>query len=132
MKKKQATTLDTLPLLNRKHEMTDPLKGKYCKKHTFKREFELAKQRLASLGGQVVEGVHDYEAFTYEIEGLKLIFYPHKTSANNHHIRIRSVGKTDKSILRKAIFLLAENSCTFQYPMDRQLHNEAVTNSLKA
>jgi hypothetical protein len=111
--------------------MADPLRGKYCHKGYHRDEFETAKKRLAPLGGKVEPGVHDYEAFTYERPGLRLIFYPHKTSAQNYHIRVRSVGKTDPKVLRKAIFALAENTCTFQYPMDTKLHQEAVNAALK-
>lgn len=106
--------------------MADPLKGRYTERRYFRDEFQKAKDRLAHLGGQVIPGLHDYEAFIYESAKLRLIFYPHKTSAGNHHIRVRTSGKFDKKALRDAIFALAENSCTFQFPADTKLHQEAV------
>jgi hypothetical protein len=102
----------------------DPMKGKYCK--IFKEEFAKARERLAPLGGKLEYGENDYEAFIFKMPGLHLIFYPHMTSAGNRHIRVRSAGKTDRQLLKTAIFALAENSCTFQYPMDRKLHQDAV------
>lgn len=112
--------------------MGDPLKGRYTERRYFGDEFQKASNRLAHLGGVVSPGVHDYEAFTYESARLRLIFYPHKTSAGNHHIRVRTSGKFDKKALREAIFALAENSCTFQFPADIRLHEEAVFASLRA
>ena len=111
--------------------MADPLKGKYTQKGHFRQEFQVACERLAHLGGTVTPGVHDYEAFVYEGEGVRLVFYPHATSAGNRHIRIRATGKPKEKALRAAIFALAENSCTFQYPADRQLHYEAVRHALR-
>jgi hypothetical protein len=105
-----------------------PGRDSYYRAHKmyFGPEFETAKERLASLGGQVTPGAHDYEAFVYEVEGLRLIFYPHRTTAGNYHIRIRTSGKFNREVLRKAIFALAENTCTFQFPADPVMHREAV------
>jgi hypothetical protein len=107
------------------------MRGKYTQKNMFRREFEAARDRLASLGGSVEPGVNDYEAFTYSAPGVRLIFYPHKTSAGNHHIRVRAGGKCEPKKLRAAIFALAENSCTFQFPADPSLHREAVSAALQ-
>lgn len=109
----------------------DPLRGKYTQKHLFRAEFDKARERLASLGGIVEPGVHDYEAFTYTASGVRLIFYPHKTSAGNRHIRVRSVGNCDAQKLQEAIFALAENSCTFQFPEDKKLQDEAKLAALR-
>jgi len=110
--------------------MSDPMRGKYVRKKAFGAEFQKAQARLAPLGGKVEPGVFDYEAFTYTAPGLKLIFYPHRTTAGNYHIRIRHVGKPDPKALRAAIFALAENTCTFTYPADYALHGEAVRAAL--
>lgn len=109
----------------------DPLRGKYTQKNYFRREFETAKARLATLGGDVLPGEHDYEAFTYSAPGIRLIFYPHRTSAGNYHIRVRAAGKPETKKLRDAIFALAENTCTFQFPAYRSLHDEAVRHNLR-
>lgn len=110
--------------------MPDPMRGKYTQKSAFKREYETAKERLAPLGGIVEPGSNDYEAFIYTSPGLRLIFYPHKTSAGNRHIRVRTSGSYDSKKLRAAIFALAENTCTFQFPADTKLHAEAVRAAL--
>lgn len=108
----------------------DPMAGKYTLRE-FKEEFEKAKARLAPLGGTVSSGVHDYEAFVYDTLDLRLVFYPHKTTARNYHIRVRTSGKFSREALRKAIFALAENTCTFQFPADTQLHGEAVRAAIR-
>jgi len=106
--------------------VSDPMRGKYCRKNTFLEEFNKAQDRLKPLGGKVEPGTADYEAFIFSMPGLKLIFYPHRTTANNQHIRVRACNGADPKLLRKAILALAENTCTFQFPMDKALHREAV------
>lgn len=109
----------------------DPLCGLYTQRRYFGADFQKARERLAPLGGVVQAGEHDFEAFTYTLPGkLRLIFYPHRTTAGNHHIRVRVSGKFDPKALRDALFALAENSCTFQCPSHAELHREAVTAAL--
>jgi len=112
--------------------MSDPLRGKYTEKRLFRHDFMAAKERLAPLGGKVVAGTNDYEAFIYEGPKLRLIFYPHKTSAGNYHIRVRPSGKFDMDTLRAALFALEENTCTFQCPTHPKLHDEAVHAAIEA
>lgn len=90
-----------------------------------------AEQRLAGLGGKLMDSPHDYEMWRWMHPDLTLIFYPHRTSANNYHCRVRAGYCTNRETLRKAIFALAENSCTFQFPTERKWHNEGVMASLK-
>lgn len=108
----------------------DPMAGRYTVTE-FKAEFEIAKARLAPLGGTFIVGTHNFEAFVYKGDGVKLLFYPHKTSAGNRHLRVRTAGAFKRDALRAAIFALAENSCTFQFPADIQLHAEAVRAALQ-
>lgn len=111
--------------------MTDPFKGMYLQKRMqlhkryFKAEYEDAGRRLAHLGGKLEPGVHDYQAFTFTMPGLRLVFYPHKTSASNYHIRVRTEGKADQELLVQAFRALRENnySCTFQFPAHRNLEH---------
>jgi hypothetical protein len=107
--------------------MTDPLKGLYTQKRYFKAEFEDAGRRLAHLGGKLEPGVHDYQAFTFTMPGLRLVFYPHKTSASNYHIRVRAEGKADQELLAQAIQALKKDNftCTFGFPADRKLEDES-------
>lgn len=103
--------------------MTDPLKGLYTQKRHFKAEFEDAGRRLAHLGGKLEPGVHDYQAFTFTMPGLRLVFYPHKTSASNYHLRVRTEGKADEKLLREAFLALkrGNSGCTFDFPKRRDL-----------
>lgn len=107
--------------------MTDPLKGLYTQKRHFKAEFEDAGRRLAHMGGKLEAGVHDYQAFTFTLPGLRLVFYPHKTSASNYHIRVRTEGKADQALLAQAIQALRKDNytCTFQFPSNKKLEREA-------
>jgi hypothetical protein len=112
--------------------MADPLKGLYTQKRYFRHEWNLAQERLAPLGGKLEPGVHDYEAFIFTAPGLRLIFYPHTTkSTGNQHIRVRASKCTDRNMLKRAIYALAENSCTFSFPTERALHDEGVMLRLK-
>lgn len=93
--------------------MSDPLKGKY-RKH-YAQEFNLAATALSNHGGELEWGKHDHQAFVYREPTVCLVFYPHKTSAGHHHIRVRDQGSTDK---KRAATLMREldtsiNSCTF-------------------
>lgn len=101
------------------------MRGKYHKRE-FRREFESAKQRLAPLGGKVEPGVHDYEAFTYTAPGIRLIFYPHKTTAGHRHIRVREGGKCDPEKVVAAVHALHENTCNFHFPKFKDVHFEAM------
>lgn len=108
--------------------MSDPKKGKYTQKRYFGREFEDAKERLKEFGGKLEPGVFDYQAFTFSMPGLRLIFYPHKTSAWNYHIRVRTEGDVDKKKLLKvlkALYRGGNQGCTFQFPADRKLEAQA-------
>jgi len=110
----------------------DILRGMYTKKGYFLREFEAAKERLKPLGGEVIPGDKDYEAFIYIAEGIRLTFYPHKTSkTGNRHIRFRSSNNSDPKKVKDAVFALAENSCNFQYPTNPTMHRDAVNHALK-
>lgn len=111
--------------------MTDPLKGLYTQKRHFKAEYEDAVRRLAHMGGKLEAGVHDYQAFTFTMPGLRLVFYPHKTSASNYHIRVRTEGTADQGLLVQAIKALRDNnySCTFQFPAHRDLERQLQSES---
>lgn len=113
--------------------MSDPFKGMYLQKRMqlhkryFKAEYEDAGRRLAHLGGKLEPGVHDYQAFTFTMPGLRLVFYPHKTSASNYHLRVRTEGKADQKLLAQAIQALRKDNytCTFGFPADRELERES-------
>lgn len=66
--------------------------------------------------------VRNLNAPTYELarihgENFVMIAYPHKTSANNYHIRMRDGGSQDKRAYMEAVAeldKLAGFNCTFQ------------------
>lgn len=94
--------------------MRDKLAGKY--KSIYKSEFNLAKKILKDFEGKLEWSNSEYEAFTFKSDNLSLIFYPHRTSAGNYHIRVRGKGKNLESVLK----LLHEKSgynCTFSHKL---------------
>jgi len=76
--------------------MSDPDRGKYTK--LFAHEYQQAQYilfDLLKLEGMVAPGGHDYEAWTYSDDRVRIMFYPHKTSAGNRHIRVRDIGSRE-------------------------------------
>ncbi|KMW48113.1 hypothetical protein DEE91_00885 [Ralstonia pickettii] len=95
--------------------MRDPMAGKY--KRDYKLEFEIARVVLDGEPGELAWGVHDYEAMTFASADVRLIFYPHKTSAGNYHLRIRDQASKDKERAQSLMDRLqigSGHSCTFQ------------------
>lgn len=85
-------------------------------KRLYKHEFEFARAHLAADGGTVEWSPHDFEAFTYKAPGVSLVFYPHKTTANNRHIRVRDNGSKDKTRaaeLMTSLWAAHGYECTF-------------------
>jgi hypothetical protein len=82
----------------------------------YKDEFRQAEEFFADKGGVVEWSTHDYQAFTYKQEDkISLVFYPHKTTAGNHHIRVRDQGSKDKSLAKTLMHDLSKTTgtCTF-------------------
>lgn len=92
--------------------MEDKLAGKY--NTIYGREFKMAKKILQSFNGELEWSSNDYQAFTFKSKKLKLIFYPHKTSAGNYHIRVRGTGKNIGSILN-LLYSKSGFNCTFSH-----------------
>lgn len=90
-----------------------------------------AQTRLAGLGGKLVASDVQYEVMRWIHGDLVLIFYPHKTSAGNYHIRVRAGRCTDRSLLRKCVMALAENTCHFQFPSERDFHDEGLRQAIE-
>ena len=94
--------------------MIDKLAGKY--KSIYGMEFKLAKKILKDLNGKFDWSNNDYEAFTFKSDNLSLIFYPHRTSAGNYHIRVRGNGKKIKEVL-KLLYNKSGYNLTFYYKL---------------
>ena len=92
----------------------DPLRGKY-KKH-YSEEFDIAKEALKHTKGELNWADADYQAFIFRGPDVTLVFYPHKTSAGNYHLRVRNQNSKNKE---KAVALMRRldkatgSSCTF-------------------
>jgi hypothetical protein len=86
-------------------------------------EFERAQNFLLPLYGGIISWSNaDYEAFQYTNDGIRLIFYPHKTSAGNYHIRVRDGGSKNKvraQAIIDVIQLDLSTDCTFQQAKNR-------------
>jgi len=88
--------------------------GKYNK--FYKEEFELASAILKAERGHIEWSTYDYQAFTFKKPMVSLVFYPHKTSAGNYHIRVRNQGSKDKDQAERIMKMLYKKSghnCTF-------------------
>jgi hypothetical protein len=97
----------------------------------WKAEWDSADQRLKGLGGRLDWSPVAYEIMRWVHPDLTLIFYAHRTTAGNHHARVRAGRCTNRDLLRKCIFALAENTCTFQFPTEQKWHGEAVTQAIR-
>ena len=100
--------------------MRDPVAGKYQNWYT--PEFKMAAKILKGYDGKLEWSTNDYVAFTFVSEDLKLIFYPHKTSAGNRHIRVRDGGcKSVEDFTRVATLLYkgSGSNCTFPVKMGK-------------
>ncbi len=79
-------------------------------------EFAIAMMALIPYGGQLAWSKVKDEAFTYKSPYVSLVFYPHRTSAGNYHLRVRDNGSKNKKLtnsLMKRLDEAAGNNCTF-------------------
>ena len=71
---------------------------------------------LASEGGEMEESPHDYQCFTFKTGDVSLVFYPHRTTSRNYHIRVRDQGSKNKPEANRIMRMLDEGAgynCTF-------------------
>lgn len=79
-------------------------------------ELELAHGVAQAEGVKLLVSYHDYQVAKLVGEGVKLCIYPHKTSAGNHHLRVRDEGSKDKAraaAVARALDKSREFWCTF-------------------
>lgn len=71
----------------------------------------------AVLGSPPIWSDKDYECFRWQNAAgtVRLIFYPHRTSAWNYHVRVREQGSRDQAAARELLARLDNSSrdCTF-------------------
>jgi len=75
-----------------------------------------ATKMLENEGGTIEESPHDYQCFTFKADGVCLVFYPHRTTARNYHIRVRNQGSKNKEKAEKLMKMLDDGAgynCTF-------------------
>lgn len=79
-------------------------------------DFAMAKKILAGLPGCLEWVKAAYQAFRYRENDVCLIFYPHKTSAGNYHVRVRDQNSRDSKradFLMRKLYCESGNDCTF-------------------
>ena len=98
--------------------MNDPKAGQYSRH--YRNEFMLAQQIIDGFmkeeAGIVEWSSNDYEAFHYVTPPVRLIFYPHRTSAGAYHIRVRDHASKEPEHAKSLMRSLYEESgynCTF-------------------
>lgn len=69
--------------------MQDKLAGKY--NSIYGEEFKMVQKILKDFNGKLEWSKNNYEAFTFKSDNLNIIFYPHRTSSRNYHIRVRGM-----------------------------------------
>ena len=83
-------------------------------KKEWKPEFEHVKRVFPD--AEVFPVDANYELFHAVVDGVRMIFYPHKTSAGNYHVRVRNGTpgkKTEFSVLAMILQESKPPSCTF-------------------
>lgn len=88
-----------------------------ARKRDWQIEFDIAGRVLSQEAGELAWATDNHVAFRFIGEGVRIVFYPHKTSARNYHIRVRDEGSKDKAKahgLMLALDIGAGNNCTFQ------------------
>lgn len=86
------------------------------KRHEWQTEFDHASAALADEPGTFVWATDAYVAFRYIEPGVRIVFYPHRTTARNYHIRCRTEPCSDMrraEVLMKRLDDSKPGWCTF-------------------
>lgn len=87
------------------------------KRREWQDEFDVAALVLKSEPGTIEWAADHYVAFRYREASVRIVFYPHRTSAGNYHLRVRDEGSKDKprfKELARRLYVGSGLSCTFQ------------------
>lgn len=87
------------------------------KRRAWQDEFDVAALVLKGEPGTVEWATDDHVTFRYRDPDVRIVFYPHRTSAGNYHLRIRDEGSKDKrrfNDLAERLYIGSGFSCTFQ------------------
>jgi hypothetical protein len=82
----------------------------------------------------------DYQVAKLVGRGVRLVLYPHKTSAGHHHLRVRDENSSDKALAQKLMALLdyaAGFNCTFSFhwpknPLAHQVSRDVLNPAKRA
>ena len=89
--------------------------AKYRSMYTY--EFKLAKKILGATDYELFWVDVDYQLFVFEYDGVRLVFYPHKTKGTgNTHVRVRSESKPHVKFIAHWLMERLSNreyNCTF-------------------
>ncbi len=87
------------------------------KRRGWQDEYDVAALVLKEEPGALEWATDDYVAFRYREPDVRIVFYPHRTSAGHYHLRIRDEGSKDKrrfATLAESLYVGSGFSCTFQ------------------
>lgn len=77
-----------------------------AKKQPWSDEFGWATEICSLLGCTVERSQARYEIAKVKGEGVSLVIYPHKTTAGNHHARVRDNGSKSPEIASRVMIAL--------------------------
>lgn len=86
------------------------------RKREWQKEFDHAAGVLSSEPGELVWADDAYVAFRYIELGVRIVFYPHRTTSRNYHIRCRTEPCSDRPRAEMLMRKLDESMpgwCTF-------------------
>jgi hypothetical protein len=84
----------------------------------YEKEYELSNKILSSFG-EIKVSLNEYQLWKFKDNfGLvNIVFYPHKTSAGNYHVRVRgegSISKEKEKTIMDFLDIAAGSNCTFR------------------
>ena len=98
-------------------ERRDPDRGKYNRVFLdeYNEAIKILQPFIQYFNGKLMWSRNDFEAFRYIDDGVCLIFYPHKTSASNRHIRVRNQCSREKKRAADMLcrLMMDVRGCTF-------------------
>ena len=84
------------------------------KRRKYKGIYQYVKERLAKEPGRVTYSPHAWQLLKYKSNDgdVTLVFYPHKSSAGNRHLRVRSENSKNKN---EALRIMTELGICFKH-----------------
>lgn len=79
-------------------------------------DLSIAEKVAAEAGCKIEAATADYQTAKLIGDGVRLVIYPHKTSAGNRHLRVRDENSSDKARamdIAQKLSAAAGHNCTF-------------------